>query len=284
MTATILGLALLMVSCDESTTTKDENPGGQAALQITLTDAPADYTSVLIDVVGLEYRIEIDSVDDDEEEDSGNDRITDESQWHTAEITPQVYDLLTLNNGAEAILTDLEVAEGELEAIRLILGDNNQLVIGEDTTALTVPSGGESGLKVKIDAEIEDGKNYKLVLDFDAAKSVVAAGNSGQYLLKPVIRAHFMEVEEESEYGAIGGVVWPDSISSVVYVIDDEDSISTTPETDGTFFIDFLEEDDDYSVVAVPAVESGFTTVSVSDIQVMQGMTTALDTLFLGTE
>ena len=53
--------------------------------------------------------------------------------------------------------------------------------------ALKTPSGQQSGVKTNINIDIAENKMADFVLDFDACKSVVQAGASGQYLLKPVV-------------------------------------------------------------------------------------------------
>ena len=58
---------------------------------------------------------------------------------------------------------------------------------GGTETALTTPSGQQSGLKMNVDIDVAADKVADVVLDFDACKSVVKRGNSGQYNLKPVI-------------------------------------------------------------------------------------------------
>ena len=52
---------------------------------------------------------------------------------------------------------------------------------------LTTPSAQHSGLKLNVHAELTEGITYKILLDFDAARSIVKTG-SGAYNLKPVIR------------------------------------------------------------------------------------------------
>jgi hypothetical protein len=58
---------------------------------------------------------------------------------------------------------------------------------GEAETALTTPGGSQSGIKLDTDVDVVAGKTTNLVLDFDACKSVVRRGNSGEFNLKPVI-------------------------------------------------------------------------------------------------
>ena len=278
----LLAGVLILASCEESANDSLKTSPGTAAMRVVLVDDPAAYDAVLIDVVGLEYKHELDSVEDDdlEEEEGSDDQEESESHWVSVEIEPTVFDLLELNNGNEALLADIDIPEGELKEIRLILGANNHLVVDGDTLELKVPSGSSSGLKIKIDADIEEGKEYKLVLDFDASRSIVKAGNSGKYNLKPVIHATLLTQDDEDEYGAIEGVVWPDSVSSVVYVIHDEDSVSTLPEETGYFLIELLEEGD-YEVVAVPEENSGFSITTMTGVNVMSGVVSNIDTLAL---
>jgi hypothetical protein len=53
---------------------------------------------------------------------------------------------------------------------------------------LKVPSGSQTGLKIVNGFDITANQTTELILDFDAQRSVVIAGSSGQYLLKPTIK------------------------------------------------------------------------------------------------
>ena len=262
---------LVYTGCNENTDPEvAEDLSGSATMEVYLTDAPASYEAVLIDVQGLEYAWSGDHLNDSTDSD-------DTLAWETIEIEPQVYDLLALNNGDQALLADLEIPAGNFREIRFILGDSNWLVSQGDTTSLKIPSGGASGLKIKVDGMLEAGKSYHLILDFDAARSVVRAGNSGRYLLKPVIKAH-LEERESPTTGSIAGVIVPDSVSSVVYAIYEGDSASSIPEDNGSFLIDHLMEGN-YRILAIPDSSSGYDPVTMDDVSVMAGETTDLDTL-----
>jgi len=83
---------------------------------------------------------------------------------------------------------------GHYSQIRLVLADNNATPnantvrpTGGAEIALGTPSAQQSGLKLQAHFEVASGQTADLVLDFDACKSIVKAGNSGQYNLKPVI-------------------------------------------------------------------------------------------------
>jgi hypothetical protein len=78
--------------------------------------------------------------------------------------------------------------------MRLVLADNNVTPLanavvpsGGVETPLDTPSGQQSGLKMNVNITVEAGQVADFVIDFDACKSVVKRGNSGQYNLKPVL-------------------------------------------------------------------------------------------------
>ncbi len=67
---------------------------------------------------------------------------------------------------------------------------------------LKVPSGPQSGLKVINGFTIKADQTTDMLLDFDVTRSVVIAGSSGQYLLKPVIK-----ILKETSYSNVYGTV-----------------------------------------------------------------------------
>lgn len=100
--------------------------------------------------------------------------------------------LLDLQNGVILPLADVNMPEGvEISQIRLVLnGDNNHVIRKNDQRCdLQTPSGQQSGIKILIKNPIviESGYRYSMIVDFDAAKSVVIRGN-GSCLLKPVLK------------------------------------------------------------------------------------------------
>ena len=140
----------------------------------------------------------------------------------------QTFDLLELQNGAIADLglTDLEA--GQYNQIRLILASEpiaphpfanyvviegeqeEEYIIGEageyyTTEELKVPSGLQTGIKIVQGFTIEVGGSTELILDFDAKKSVVQAGNSGNWLLKPTIKV--LETVTYSVSGVVDTIV-----------------------------------------------------------------------------
>ena len=142
-----------------------------------------------------------------------------------------------------------------LQQIRLVLGENNTLVIEgqEGQIDLDTPSAQQSGLKLKINTELEPGYSYTFILDWDVQKSIVKAGNSGKYNLKPVIR-----VNAEVNSGSIAGKVVGKPIVSdgteetvplqdakiSVYTVGEEYITGTTTNVNGEFIIQGLDAGD----------------------------------------
>lgn len=138
----------------------------------------------------------------------------------------------------------------------MVLSDNNNLIIegdleGEKITAhLDTPSAMQSGLKLKIDTVLESGFSYTFILDWDVQKSIVEAGNSDKYNLKPVIRVNTV-VNSGSISGKVTGEVDTDEIEGAVPLKDVNVSIYSTADiyitetiTDenGDFIIQGLDE------------------------------------------
>lgn len=152
--------------------------------------------------------------------------------------TPLRVDLMTLRNGVFENLGTLPLDAGDYQQVRLVLAANaggaapfaNQLTLEDDTvTPLRTPSSQQSGLKLNVQMTIEEGETAELVLDFDPCKSVVKAGNSGNYNLKPVITGYFEEVS------AIRGTVAAGAFVSAQ--VDGEVVKSTVAAEDGRFVL-----------------------------------------------
>ncbi len=252
----LLVLAIGVVSCSDD----EKQETGMAKVQVALVDAPGDYEAVMIDVKDVLINVG-----------------EDEKGWKSLDAAKAgVYDLLQLTNGKEAFLGEIELPQGKLAQIRLVLGDENKLKINGETVSLKVPSGSQSGLKLNVGADIAAGVTYKLLLDFDVAKSVVKAGKSGKYNLKPVLRAKM-----EAQTGAISGVVEPKDEVAVVYAINSKnDSISAYTDVTGAFLIRALPADT-YQVVAVPKDLTTYEEVKVKDVLVETGKQKNIEKLTL---
>ncbi len=220
LTATLLAFSLVVAGCDSYNA-----DSGMGTLEVRMADAPADYDEVNVHVL----RVEVNNTDD-------------EQGWQVVSEPDKTYNLLELTNGAYTVLGEKELEAGTYEQIRLILASSgHSVVVDEESRNLFVPSGAQTGVKLNVDAEIKEDITYTLLLDFDASRSVVEAGNSQsgvRYLLKPVIQA-----VNQAETGNIAGTVDPAEAEPVIYAIADSDTLSTTyaDTVDGSFKLIGLE-------------------------------------------
>ncbi|MFZ5440189.1 MAG: DUF4382 domain-containing protein [Myxococcota bacterium] len=105
---------------------------------------------------------------------------------------PLTVDLLTLQNGAFLDLGGLSLPEGEVSQLRFRVdgAGPNELGFSDGGTApLTIPSGEQSGIKLPGPFQVRACATTRLTVDFDARQSlqVTGAGNSGRFLLRPVV-------------------------------------------------------------------------------------------------
>ncbi len=158
---TLVFLAIISItSCK-----KDNNT---AAVQFLLTDKPATYDSVNVHIVGVKVQINHDT-----------------EAWIPINTKDSIYNLLDLQNGISTLIAQDTIPGGVLQAIRLILGDGNRVVVNGTSYPLDTPSAEESGLKIKIGKALNETLNT-FTLDFDAALSINL--ENGAYKLHPVIQ------------------------------------------------------------------------------------------------
>jgi hypothetical protein len=159
--------------------------GGSATgtLGLSITDQPAcGYDHVYITVEKVRFHQSQTAQDSD-------------GGWQEIILTPaKRIDLHSLTNGILETLGQTALPAGKYTQMRLVLASNsvtplaNSVVpTGGSEVALTTPSGQQTGLKMNVDMTVAAGTVADFTIDFDACKSVVKAGNSGRYLLKPVM-------------------------------------------------------------------------------------------------
>ena len=107
--------------------------------------------------------------------------------WMQMPTHAGVYNLLGLQNGVDTLLATLVVPQDVIKEIRFVLGPNNSVKdLSGAVFPLTIPSGEESGLKIKVNKKLSASLET-LLIDFDAALSVYQTG-TGAYKLKPVLK------------------------------------------------------------------------------------------------
>jgi hypothetical protein len=157
-------------------------------LRLSLTDAPpCGYDHVWVTVEKARVH-------------RSNSADPNDSGWSDIALaTPQRIDLLEYSNGRVLLLGETPLPAGTYTQMRLVLSQNTgadplanavQPTDSPDPIPLTTPSGQQSGLKMNVNLTVNPDTVADFVIDFDACKSVVKAGQSGKYLLKPVLSVY----------------------------------------------------------------------------------------------
>src|SRR5215211_2239093 len=205
-TPALLALALCSLFAVYSCS-RQETSAEKARLQVYLTDDPASYDEVLIDVDDIRINYSSDTA----------------SGWTSlGNVNTGTYDILRLVDDQDTILADAEVNTGRIQQIRLVLGDSNFVKVNGQLIKLETPSAQQSGLKLNIHQDVKAGVMYKLHLDFDAGRSIHKTGNN-KYMLKPVIRTTL-----EAVGGSVKGYVLPNTFNTNVYAIQGPDTVAGT--------------------------------------------------------
>ena len=138
-------------------------------VHVRLTDNPYNAEEVNVDIKEVKIKFREDT-----------------TGWMSFDTHAGIYNLLGLQNGVDTLLAIGTIPSNVVKEIRFILGTENSIKINGVLYPLTIPSGSESGLKIKIDKKL-NGNLDSLLIDFDAALSIVQEGN-GDYHLKPVLK------------------------------------------------------------------------------------------------
>jgi Domain of unknown function (DUF4382) len=200
----LLAISIGFTACEKS-------KSGTTQMNVKITDAPGDYDAIILNIKEINV-------------------ITSEGS-SILDVEAKPFDILKFRNGRDTLIASQNISSGTLKEVRLVLeSTGNKIVVDGVTYDLTTPSGQSSGVKLKVQEDLLDGVAYTLVLDFDAAKSIVQTGN-GKYILKPVIRAIPNAVS-----GAIVGTVSPLLSAPKIYAINGVDTVGTIIDATGKFY------------------------------------------------
>jgi len=139
-------------------------------LRIKLTDNPYNATEVNVEIQQVRVNFQDDSPE----------------AWIDLPTKSGIYNLLDYQNGIDTLLAHSIVPTGTVKEIRFVLGSQNSIRIDNNLYPLTIPSGSESGLKIKLNKQLH-AQLDSIVIDFDAALSIFQEG-TGDFKLKPVIK------------------------------------------------------------------------------------------------
>ena len=247
----LLNLLLIIFvfnACDKENNNKDSYP-----FSIMMTDNPAPYEAIYIDLQEVVVK--------------GNDDL---ELSFTEGLG--IVNLLDLTNGNSMLLATGSLNTDSLQQIRLILGPDNTIVVDGETFDLSTPSAEQSGLKLQVHKALEPGVEYEILLDFDANKSVHQTGN-GKYKLKPVLRTI-----DTATSGSIRGNITPVGTIASVTADGGGETYSSQVNEEGNFLLMGIPAGS-YSLTINP--EEPFSEVSLTEIEVTIGVSTDVGTIEL---
>lgn len=200
-----ISLAMGLTAC------KKNSEEGMTKMNIKITDSPGAYEAIYLSVKEIQV-------------------LTSEGT-STMPVGSSPFNILNFRMGKDTLIASQDIPSGKIQEVRLVLNTTgNQVKVDGVIYPLTTPSGQTSGVKLKVQETLETGIAYTLLLDFDAAKSVVQTGSS-KYILKPVIRAIPNAVS-----GAITGIITPSASNPKIYAIAGTDTIGTVSDATGKFW------------------------------------------------
>ena len=241
----VLAITVAFTSC------KTEDSTSVTKFSVRMTDAPGAYQSIMLNIKEIQV-------------------ITSDGTT-TMPVGDEPFDILHFRMGKDTLLASRDIASGQLQEIRVVLHETGNAVIIDDVSYnLTTPSAHSSGLKLKINADLTAGTGYTLLLDFDAAKSIVKTGNN-KYILKPVIRAI-----PQSVSGALKGLISPSDSNADVFAIIGADTIGTIADTTGNFYFYGLKQGA-YKLNIIP--KSPYQPMSIENVLIANGIVKDLGTI-----
>jgi hypothetical protein len=120
---------------------------------------------------------------------------------------PKELDLLSLAINKSYLVGDALIPAGSYQEIRIILGESSRVVLRSgETERLKVPSGQESGLKLKGEFSLRGGRISEILVEFKA-REFLKKGSHG-YMLPPVARISSvasLTIEQEARIREIAG-------------------------------------------------------------------------------
>lgn len=162
MTLLVAVTITLLSSCNKQA--KEQT----ARVKFNITDAPAQFDALNIDISSIQVH-------------------TEANGWVTLQSSLGVINILEYVNGETAVIAEGEIAAGNIDRIRLVLGSSNSVVANGVTTMLENTSELQSRLNIALNTNLQANGNYEWTIDFDAVQSVVATA-SGQFEFTPTIR------------------------------------------------------------------------------------------------
>lgn len=274
----VAAITVVFFACSKDDSHNNEPvPPGKQEVQLYLTDDPALFDKVLIDIKSVQVLIDTCDKNKDDDDDRGHHDDDQEDHcvnWDTLNIAPGVYDLLGLRNGVDTLLASGIIPEGNIKKIKIVLGDNNSLVKDSVTYPLDLFPGTQATIVLKIKGgdwdEWQPGRS-RLWLDFDVSRSILVV--RGKFYLKP-----FLKIFTVKTTGSLEGQVLPKEAYPVVSVYNAQDTGYAIPWYNGEFKVRGLKEGT-YSVFI--NASNGYQDTTITGVEIRPNRETELPKITL---
>lgn len=158
-------LVITFTSCEDN----NEDFG---TMTVMMTDAPADYSAVNVEIEAVMVKHE-------------DERIGDNG-WIALSTKAGVYNLLSLQNGITTDIAHASIEEGAIEKIRIAVGNENSIVIDGADINLNLAPEFSGGVDIDVNGVVSDNEDLIVTIDFDAQKSITSFDGT-RFLLEPHI-------------------------------------------------------------------------------------------------
>ncbi|MEE9295161.1 MAG: DUF4382 domain-containing protein [Phycisphaerae bacterium] len=224
--------------------------------------------------------------DGDDGNTTGDDGDDDDSDDDSAFIVifegERSFNLLDLQNGRTDLLAATEIPAGTYTQMRLMVTEGTVVLDDEEMREfnLRVPSGAQSGIKLKFTFEVEADTETTLLLDIDLSRafSPIPGGRIDDvstirnFRFQPSLAMRLINLVDA---GSISGTVTdgdtgPIEAASVTAFDGDDELGTTSTEADGTYTLGSLPA----GTYRVEFSASGFEDLTIDDVSVTAGETT----------
>lgn len=233
-----LAVSLLTTACNKNSSSEAPVPQGKQQLSLYLTDAPALFDHVLINIKSVKVLIDTCTNTRAHDKDDWDGRGDNENKkdscmiWEDMKVNPGIYDVLKLRNGIDTVLASSSITKGYIRLIKIEIGPSNSLVKDSVTYPLALPAYAKNYILLKLRGDEFDeylpGKS-RLWIDFDINKSIYQ-GRDNRFYLNP--RCHYFIVQST---GSVAGRVLPQDANSVITLYNSTDTAYALPNRDGYF-------------------------------------------------
>ena len=229
--AVLTPLVIGFTSCDKD---DDTMAAGKGTFNISMTDAPADYSSLDVNIESVTAF------------------NSNTNEWVELNGKAQAVQVLELTNGEKTtIANNSNVEAGLYTKLKIKFTDQNQVGVTSNSTStsnstateskfnLTFDNANDKEVIIDITQEVSANQEARILVDFNAAKSVKESnnGNDKVYTFKPEIT-----VLANSETEIAGHIEGGENV--VVYIENGTDVRSTYPDENGDYkFIGVFEGD-----------------------------------------